>query len=244
MSSPDFDPDTHPDARERLNEATARRLARLRTMPVDTGRLEAALRARVPDPQPQLGPQQQARPRAGRRRLLPTWLKPMRAAAAAVVLLAFAAAALLSTTGGPAMASSAQMAKMHEDLVAGHIPSVQVDTIEEANRVLAAKSPQCPQIPDVPQEHVMACCLKNVKDKKVACVLLRSEGVPVTMVVANAGDMRSPESPTAERGGVTYHVQSSGPLQMVMAERHGRWVCIIGQVPQERLMDLASALEF
>ena len=90
----------------------------------------------------------------------------------------------------------------------------------------------------------MACCLKNVKDKKVACVLLRSEGVPVTMVVANAGDMRSPKSSTVQRGGVTYHVQSSGVLNMVMTERHGRWVCMIGQVPADRLMDLASQLAF
>jgi hypothetical protein len=207
-------------------------------MPVDTSRLEAAVRAQVAPPH--------AEPQSPwRRRLLPAWLKPVRAAvAAAVVLLAVAGAVLLGTSGGRAMASSAQMAKMHDDLVAGRIPSVQVDSIEEANRVLAAKSPECPEIPDVPQEHVMACCLKNVKNKKVACVLLRSEGVPVTMVVANAADMRSPQSPTVQRGGVTYHVQSLGPVNMVMTERHARWVCMIGAVPRERLMDLASALEF
>ena len=234
MSSPE------PDTQQHLEESTARRLARLGTMPVDASRLEAAVRAQVPEPQSRRDERQQRL----RRRMLPAWLKPMRAAAAAVILLAVGVAALLSTSGGPAMASTVQMAKMHEDLVAGRIPSVAVDSIGEANRVLAAKSPDCPEVPDVPQEHVMACCLKNVREKKVACVLLRSEGVPVTMVVANAGDMRSPKSSTVRHGGVTYHVQSSGPLNMVMTERHGRWVCMIGQIPSDRLMDLASELEF
>ena len=235
MSSPD------PDVQQRLDKATARRLARLRTMPVDTSRLEAALRSRIPQ-----HPQSRREQRRLTLGLAPGGWKPVRAAAAAVVLLAVAAAALLSTAGGPALASPAQMAKMHEDLVAGRIPSVAVDSIEEANRVLAAKSPESPRIPDVPQEQTvqMACCLKNVKDKKVACVLLRGEGVPVTMVVAKAADMRSPESSAVERGGVTYHVQSSGTLNMAMTERHGRWVCMIGELPTERLMDLASKLEF
>ena len=225
-----------------MEESTARRLARLRTMPVDTSRLEAAVRAQVRRPKSIRDEQRQLLQL--RKRLVPAWLRPMQAAAAAVVLLAVAVAALLSTSGGPAMASTVQMARMHEDLVAGRIPSVEVDSIGEANRVLAAKSADSPEIPGVPQEHVMACCLKNVKDKQVACVLLRSEGVPVTMVVANAEDMRSPKSSTVRHGGLTYHVQSSGPLNMVMTERHSRWVCMIGQVPSDRLMDLASELEF
>ena len=51
----------------------------------------------------------------------------------------------------------------------------------------------------------MACCMKSVKNKKVACVLLKSEDVAVTMTVANAADMKLPRSPTVTRGGVTYH---------------------------------------
>ena len=90
----------------------------------------------------------------------------------------------------------------------------------------------------------MACCMKSVKGKKVACVLLRDGGEPITMTVANAADMRLPKSPTVTRTGVTYHVQSSGELNMVMTERNGRWVCLIGRVPAERLMDVTSKLEF
>ena len=90
----------------------------------------------------------------------------------------------------------------------------------------------------------MACCMKSVKNKKVACVLLKSEGEPVTMTVANASDMKLPTSPTALRDGVTYHVQTSGSLNMVMTERNERWICLIGRLPANQLMDLAEKLRF
>jgi hypothetical protein len=46
------------------------------------------------------------------------------------------------------------------------------------------------------------------------------------------------------RAGVTYHVQSSGRVNMVMTERQGRWVCLMGEAPIERLMDFAERLQF
>ena len=121
---------------------------------------------------------------------------------------------------------------------------MQVDSIDEANKALAGQWPGGPTVPDAPQSHVMACCMKSVKDKKVACVLLKSEGEPVTMTVANAADMRLPKSPTVTRGGVTYHVQAAGDLNMVMTERRERWICLIGRLPAPRLMDLADQLQF
>jgi hypothetical protein len=83
-----------------------------------------------------------------------------------------------------------------------------------------------------------------VKDKKVACVLLKREGVPVTMTVAKDSDMRLPKSPPVVRNGISYHVQSSGSLNMVMTQRHGRWVCLIGELASDRLMELADQLQF
>ena len=90
----------------------------------------------------------------------------------------------------------------------------------------------------------MACCMKSVQNKRVACVLLKDRGVPVTMTVANAADMKRPPAPTVTRDGVTYRVQTVGKLYMVMTERNERWVCLIGEVPAEQLMELASKLQF
>ena len=213
---------------DRLDEATARRLRRLRTMPVDTTRLEQRLRSSLPQTVPTWR----------------VWLRPVRAAAAVLVILSVVVALLFATSGGSVLASPAQMAQMHEEIVSGRTPVMQVNSIDAANEALAAQWPQSPEVPEVPQDHVMACCMKSVKDKKVACVLLKSEGVPLTMMVAKASDMRPPASQMRTYKGLTYHLQSHGRLNMIMTEREGRWVCLIGEVAAERLMDVAAKLRF
>ena len=213
--------------------AVAGRLAKLRSMPVDTSRLERALRAEIPPP-----PREQ---RATAR----LWLRPVRTIAASfLVLAALAAVLFLSTSSGPVLASPARMAKLHNDLVSGKVPVVQVDSIKEANEVLSRQWRNSPEVPSVPEDHVMACCMKSVKDKKVACVLMKREGVTVSMMVAHSPDVRLPDAPMTVRNGISYRVQSSGRLNMVMTERQGRWVCLIGELPAERLMNLADGLQF
>lgn len=213
-----------------FDEAIITRLARLRTMPVDTSRLDKALRSRIPQPQ--------TKPRT-------FWLRPLHAVAASFVLLAALAAVLvLNASSGPALADATQMAQVHEDMVSGRIPVMQVSSIADANRMLAWQAPGTPALPQVPQEHVMACCMKSVHNKKMACVLLKDKDVPVTLAVANAAELKLPAAPMQERNGTTYRVQSVGKLSMVMTERNGKWLCLIGQLPAERLMDLATEVRF
>jgi hypothetical protein len=224
--------DTLDDSHEsEMDQAIARRLAKLRTMPVDTSRLDKMLAAQLPQPQPKV--------RASFWRL-----RPVRAVAASIAILAIIGAILVSSSGGPVLASPTQMAQVHEDMVSGRTPVMQVDSITEANKALASQWPQSPTVPGVPAEHVMACCMRSVKNKKVACVLLKSEGVPITMTVANASDMQMPTSQVVSHGGVDYHVQSIGKLNMVMTKRNSRWVCLIGERPAEHLMDLATKFQF
>jgi hypothetical protein len=222
-----------------VDRATARRLARLRTMPVDTARVEERLRLQIGEP-PTISPA--ARPV----RLRIGWARVTRLAAAAAILLGVALAGImLFGSGGPALASAQQMADFHEDLVSGRTAVVQVDSIDQAAKELERQWPQSPGLPVVPADHVMACCMKSVKNKKMACVLMKREGMPVTMAVARADDMRLPaSSPTKVRGGITYHVQSVGRLNMVMTEKSSRWVCLIGELPSENLMDVAEQLRF
>ena len=218
-----------------IDQAMSDRLAKLRTMPVDTSRVAARLEA-------QIGAL--ARPTSGRMGLG----RPMRAVAASILLLIALSAAFLAWSARPAVASAQLMAQMHEDLVSGRTPVTQVDSIEQASHELAqqAQAKDLPSLPNVPAEHVMACCMKSVKHKKVCCVLLKSAGgVPVTMAVANGEDMRlASSSPTVQRGGVTYRIESFNQLNMISAQREGRWVCLIGAVPAEQLMDIAEKLQF
>ncbi len=217
---------------ERIDQAVAHRLGKLRSMPVDTARLESMLQARIP------------RPSSNHALRLAWWTRPMRAVAACLAIAAVIGALLIGTSGGPVLASATEMAQFHNDLVSGRVPVMRVDSMEGANKMLAAQWAQSPQMPNMPNDHVMACCMRSVKNKKMACVLLKGDGEPVTMTVANASDMQLPTSPTMTRDGVQYHVQSAGNLNMVMTQRNGRWICLIAALPVDRLMDLASSLQF
>jgi len=86
--------------------------------------------------------------------------------------------------------------------------------------------------------------MKSVKNKRVACVLLKSRETPVTLTVANAADIKRPDTSGVEHGGVTYQVQSTGKLNMVTTRRNDRWICLIGELPADQLMELAAKLQF
>jgi hypothetical protein len=217
---------------DQLDRATAARLAKLRSMPVDASRLDRLIEAQIP------------RTSVHSTIMISRWLRPFRAVAASILILGIVGALLFATSGGPVVASPTDMAKFHDDLVNGRIAAAHVDSIDAANKTLAAQWAESPRLPNMPADHAMACCMRSVKNKKIACVLLEDSNGPVTMTVANASDMQAPNSPTLTRAGITYHVQSVGQLNMVMTERNGRWICLIGRLPVDRLMDLASSLEF
>ena len=219
------------DQSQEIDEAISRRLGRLGSMPVDTSRLDAALRARIP--------QRRQRP------VFYRLMRPATAIAASLTLFAIIAAALLTSSSGEVLASPAQMAQVHMDIVQNRVPVTRVNSIEEASQSLSQTWSQSPQLPQPPQEHVMACCMKSIRNKRIACVLLQdAAGTPITMTVARSTDMRAPRGPTVTRDGITYHVHDMAPLNMVMTERAGRWVCLIAQLPQEKLIDLAAHLRF
>src|SRR5689334_10240644 len=98
-----------------LDRATSARLSRLRSMPVDTSRLDAMLRDQIP-----------ANADGKTRRLSLSRLRPLHAIAASIAVLAIVGMVLLMSSAGPVMASPAQMAQMHEDIVAGRTHAMKV----------------------------------------------------------------------------------------------------------------------
>ncbi|MGN6367853.1 MAG: hypothetical protein ACTHN5_06290 [Phycisphaerae bacterium] len=206
--------------------AVARRLWKLGAMPVDTSRLDAALREKLP-----------ARRRMGRR-----WGVAVAGIAAMLLIVAMVGMGLLQ--GRTVEASPAMMAQWHEEIVSGRVPMMRVTSVRELNAQMAALAKEGKMLPEVPMGHSMACCMRSVGDKQVACVLLEDEGKPVTMAVADASEVKSPASGVTMRDGVAYHVEKVGVLNMVMTEKGGRWVCLIGEVPAERLMGIAAGVRF
>jgi hypothetical protein len=212
-----------------LDQATADRLRRLSTMPMDLSRLQASLRAaRKPSAPPTV---------------ILRLLRPASGLAASVAVLFLVAIFVLSNSPGEAMASPVQMAQLHRDLVAGRIHAMQVDSIDAAGRMLSQRDPKTPALPQPPDAHVMACCMKNVSDKRVACVLLKSEDAPITMSVANAADMK-PVGNVFSRNGAQFHIVAYESLNMVSTEKAGRWVCLIGELPTDKLIAIAEKLQF
>lgn len=206
----------------------ADRLARLGAMPVDTTRLDRFIESKIPRPRSRWG-----------------WSgRGLRAAAAVVLVTALLGLVVWNQTGAPVMASVGEMAMFHRQMVQGTIPVTQVDSIQEASQALSDQWPSQPGVPEAPGGHVMACCMREIKDKKMIGVLVRKEGQLVTISVARASDLRSPAATTLVRDGQAYHVESAGALHMVSTRREGRWICLMGELPPERLVEMAAALKF
>jgi hypothetical protein len=208
------------------------RLSRLAAMPVDTSHLDLRLQDEIPRPQ--------ERPRVVMRI---GWL---RAVAASVGVLLTAGVIMWSLSGGPAMASADVMAQFHNEMVSGKAGAAPVNSIAEANKALKHQWENGVELPNVPSGHAMMCCMRSVEDKRVACVLLKNEGgVPVTMCVARAMDMRVPHGQRVIKAGLEFHVQTAKDgLSMVTTERGGRWICLMGALPSDRLVDIGTAIEF
>jgi hypothetical protein len=205
-------------------------------MPVDVSTLRRSVEAETG-----LAGHRATRPMALRR------LSPMRAAAASLLVGGLVVALIVASSGGPVLASPDRLADLHQSLVAGDSHARQtVRSVAEANAYLASHNPGGPSVPGVPDDHVMACCLHALGRAKVSCVTLTTDGgVPISLAVADAAEVKSPASAqTTVADGVTYNLQSARGVQMVMSKRNGRFVCLMGKVPTERLIELARSLRF
>jgi hypothetical protein len=208
-----------------VDEAVSRRLAKLASMPVDTSRLERAVRAHIGSP---------AAPWAWRR-----MLRPIAAVAASLLIMTAIAFAMLQERP----VSASDMARMHRDIVAGRVQTMQVDSPEEARAYFASVSAGVPT-PDVPAMHTMRCCMADVGNKKVACVLLNDGKTPVTLSMAESSAFKKPATAPEMHNGQAYFVQSDRELTMVMTDRGAHRICLMGEMPAEKLMSLAESLRF
>lgn len=216
-----------------VEQALADRLGKLAARPVDLSRLQKTMERAIP-----------------RRRKNPVAMllasRPMRAIAA-VLVMAITLGVLLSVAlwSGPALASTDQLLQLHESVISQSVHMTNVQSMQAANQAMAGtwpKAPAMPSMPDMSDGKVMSCCVHRIGSAKAACVLLSIDGTPVTLAAANAADIRIPTCPAVEHGGHGFHVQSHGQTTMVMIERDGKWYCLMGNLPSERLMSFWMGL--
>lgn len=213
---------------ERLDAAMSKRLAKLSTLPVDTSHLDRALRAEIGAPE--------ARTNWSRR------LKPITAVAASLILLVLLTMALLQNQ--TAQASPEMMLQFHRDVVAGKVATMQVDSVTELNKAFEAFSAGGIKVDGMPASMKMECCVRDVANKRVACVLLKDGGGPVTLSIAESDAFKPLSSSPVMHRGEKFYVQSSDGLTMVTVDRGTRRVCLIGEQPAEKLMTLTEGLHF
>jgi len=218
---------TDPQPPDRLDEATSQRLARLRSLPVDTTRLEAAVRQQI-EPATDRGAT-----RARRRWRL--W----RIAAAIVVVAALAGSVLLWASR-PTTPAAADPAEIHRQMVSNSCAPMRVDSIEAAQEALTTHWSGAPDLPHPSGCQTMSCCTHRIGWHRLACVCLKCGTDGITMAVGDASKLRLPKSETISRNGISYCVQSSGGVNIITAHHEGRWICLMGSVSVEQLLSIAA----
>jgi hypothetical protein len=219
-----------PTPEDRLQIAVASRLRRLQGMSVDTSRLDVSMRhALTADSAPA-------------RRL--TWLRPVRIAAGLLLLIGVLAVVLINVNGRVAMASPTELAQVHRMMAAGDGHAIPVDSLQEAERLLAERWGRAPGLPQVPEMDVMSCCLHQLGEHQVAAVGLQVDGVPLTLAASGPGDPQLMKGRRTTVSGTVFHLQSAENVNMVATERNGRWICLMGQLPFGRLIELATELRW
>jgi hypothetical protein len=241
-----------------LDGATRQRLALLAGTPVDTTGMECRLRAAMDgasvapaEPAPTVesteAPRLAVTPEAlAHRQPRSWWWRPVSGLAAAIILMVgIIGFTLLCTSPSPVIAAPPDLVRLHQSMGAHASGAVQVSSIDHANRVIADEWSQAPAVPAVVGEQVKACCLHDLKDRKVVCVVLHDNGKPrIMMVVARSRDVRPAEGRVVERGGRKYVVHEMHDLTMVMTQSDGRYVCLMGELPVDRLLATAGRLRF
>ena len=215
-----------------FDQAVRARLARLATVPVDTSNLEHRLRAAMT-----LGVAERSR-----RRLPQTW--GAMAAAAVLIVAATLGLVLMNFGNAPATASPTNLARLHAQTMHSDAATTTVTTVAQANVVLAAQWRDTPQAPTPSDAQLHACCIHDFMESKVACLLLADGQTPLTLVVGRAREFRPAEGRLVERGGRTFTLHEVNGLRMAMTQQDERFICLMGEISEDRLLDLAQGLQF
>ncbi len=215
-------------SRVELDEATAERLRKLRSLPVDMTHLHAAVQREIPRSQPGF---------------FQRHLTLVRAVAASVVLGTVVVLLVLSLGSNAVLASPERLAAIHRDSITMAAHAQAVDSISEAQAVLHRDWPTAPALPSMDAEHqVMSCCVHMLGRKRIACVRLQVDGHDVSITVAPANDVRLPDGPTVLIDGERFTVQSHDGLNMLMGRQGDRFLCLISSLPADRLQQVVADL--
>lgn len=217
-----------------LEQAVRNRLAKLSAVPVDTSRLKARMRSMMAE----------ASAADSRRWRWPMTLRPAVSMAAGILIAATLGVVLATLGNSPAVAAPSHLAQLHAEAVGGDSMATAVATVEEVNRVLSGQWSDLPSIPVVDTATLHACCIHDFMDDRVVCLVLRDGHAPLTMVVGHARSFRPTRGRQVDVHGRTFYIHEVDGLMMAMTQQDSRFVCLMGEVTEERLLSIVGELRF
>ncbi len=196
------------------NLAVAQRLARLATMPVDTTKLDRALRAQISLPKRNVG----------------TWRIAVSGLVAAAVILA--ALLIPLTVPHSSRASVSDLSQIYNRMLvsplAGGITNAQKNTLQL----------MCPPTTG----HLASCCMQTLHHHRVACMLVKRGKQTVGVVVVPAGSLEYPQGIHRRYEGGSFIVRKTGKLNIVIRSGRRHWICVMGPQRVSELMLIASQI--
>ena len=202
-------------------------LRRLSTRSVDTSGVERRVRSQLGLPVTTMTPPKPARFTMGR--------------LAAVFVAGLSVLGILVWWGArPVVASAMVLSQAHAENIRGETEAVPVTSMAEAHRVMSAKWNRCPHLTEPARGRVVSCHIHFVNGKRLLCVRLSVDGIPVTLAVGRTSDFRLPNvSPTPCRNQLCF-VQNSGDTNIVTTDGDGLWLSAIGHASTDSLVEITG----
>jgi hypothetical protein len=223
-----------------LDRATSARLAKLASRPVDTSRLERRLETAMREVAVEGGV---SAPSPAARMAWRRWWRPVTSAAAAILIITAIGWLALDVGTSPAMAAPAALAQIHFDVAKGLAPHLEVSSVDEANQLLADQSNGVVPIPELPGT-LKSCCLHPLAGTTLTCALIERDGQLITVAIADGATIRSPHGKTITRGDRQFIAHTANGINMVMAFKGDRWLCVMGDTSTEQLLDVAARITY
>ena len=144
--------------------------------------------------------------------------------------------------GRPVMASPAELSQAHTDNILGETGAISVTSMAEAHRVITGQWAYCPHLSEPTGGQVVSCHVHILGGKRLLCVNLSVRGLPVTVAVGRRADLRLPDVPPVTYSDRRYFVQIFGETNIVVTDRDGLWLSLIGQTSTDQLIEIADTM--
>lgn len=216
-----------------LDRATSQRLQRLSSMPVDTTRVDAWMKA-------QFGPDDTESVES-RMRLRGRSIASIAAVIAVAVLIG-----VMSLSGTDVAAAPLELNEVHERVTAGSIASVAAADLADAQRQLKALVDGASRPNGDYPNGVRCCCGQTLVGERLTFIKTHFRQTPVTIVLMRghhtcAGHGHERVDDQGRR--FIVHQDHAG-VQATLTSSEDHWVCVMAALSTEDLLEVAGRVAF